>query len=482
MSDLLKMNLSELALALREKKISSAELTKAYIASIEKNEPRVGAYISTDTRRALDMAIAVDKRRAAGEELGVLAGIPMGVKDNICTKGVATTCASKMLADYVPPYNAHVVENLEKAGFVMLGKLNMDEFAMGSTTENSAMKITHNPLDTTRVPGGSSGGSAAAVAANEAVYTLGSDTGGSIRQPAAFCGVVGMKPTYGTVSRYGLVAFASSLDQIGPLTKTVRDNALVLNAIAGHDKRDATSVDRVYGDFTAEIGKGVAGLTIGIPKEFFGEGISPDVKEAVLKAAKRYEKMGARLEEVSMPAIDHALAAYYVISSAEASSNLARFDGVRYGYRTAEFEDIAELYKKSRSEGFGAEVKRRIMLGTFALSSGYYDAYYKKALQVRALVRADYDRVLEKCDVILSPVAPTVAYKLGEKSQNPLEMYMGDAYSVPVNVAGIPALALPCGKGEGNMPVGLQLMGKPFSEALLYRVGAALEDELGGAK
>ena len=482
MSDLLKMNLSELSLALREKKISSAELTKAYIASIEKNEPRVGAYISTDTRRALDMAIAVDKRRAAGEELGVLAGIPMGVKDNICTKGVATTCASKMLADYVPPYNAHVVENLEKAGFVMLGKLNMDEFAMGSTTENSAMKITHNPLDTTRVPGGSSGGSAAAVAANEAVYTLGSDTGGSIRQPAAFCGVVGMKPTYGTVSRYGLVAFASSLDQIGPLTKTVRDNALVLNAIAGHDKRDATSVDRTYGDFSAEIGRGVSGLVIGIPKEFFGEGISPDVKKAVLDAAARYEKMGAKLEEVSMPAIDHALAAYYVISSAEASSNLARFDGVRYGYRTAEFEDIAELYKKSRSEGFGAEVKRRIMLGTFALSSGYYDAYYKKALQVRALVRADYDRVLEKCDVILSPVAPTVAYKLGEKSQNPLEMYMGDAYSVPVNVAGIPALALPCGKGEGNMPVGLQLMGNPFSEALLYRVGAALEDELGGAK
>ncbi|MBR2010500.1 MAG: Asp-tRNA(Asn)/Glu-tRNA(Gln) amidotransferase subunit GatA [Clostridia bacterium] len=482
MSDLLKMNVSEQALALREKKISSAELTKAYIASIEENEPRVGAYISTDARRALDMAIAVDKRRAAGEELSALAGIPMGVKDNICTKGVATTCASKMLADYVPPYNAHVVENLEKAGFVMLGKLNMDEFAMGSTTENSAMKITHNPLDLSRVPGGSSGGSAAAVAANEAAYTLGSDTGGSIRQPAAFCGVVGMKPTYGTVSRYGLVAFASSLDQIGPLTKTVRDNAMVLNVIAGHDKRDATSVDRVYGDFTAEIGRGVAGLTIGIPKEFFGEGISPDVKEAVLNAAKRYEKMGARLLEVSMPAIDHALAAYYVISSAEASSNLARFDGVRYGYRTEEFSDIAELYKKSRSEGFGAEVKRRIMLGTFALSSGYYDAYYKKALQVRALVRADYDRVLEKCDVILSPVAPTVAYKLGEKSQNPLEMYMGDAYSVPVNVAGIPALSLPCGVGEGNMPVGLQLMGKPFSEALLYRVGAALEDDMGGAR
>lgn len=482
MSDLLQMNLSELSSALAERKISSAELTKAYIASIEKNEPRVGAYISYDPRRALDMAIAVDKRRAAGEALGALAGIPMGVKDNICTKGVATTCASKMLSDYVPPYDAHVVEKLREAGFVILGKLNMDEFAMGSTTENSAIKVTHNPIDLTRVPGGSSGGSAAAVAAREAVYTLGSDTGGSIRQPAAFCGVVGMKPTYGTVSRFGLVAFASSLDQIGPLTRTVRDNATVLNAIAGHDKRDATSVSREYSDFSAEIGKGVAGITVGIPKEFFGEGISADVKEAVLKAAERYEKMGARVTEVSMPAIDHALAAYYVISSAEASSNLARFDGVRYGYRTEEFEDIAELYKKSRSEGFGAEVKRRIMLGTFALSSGYYDAYYKKALQVRALVRADYDRVLEKCDVILSPVAPTVAYKLGEKSQNPLEMYMGDAYSVPVNVAGIPALALPCGTGEGGMPVGLQLMGKPFSEALLYRVGAALEDDMGGER
>jgi len=482
MSDLLKMSLSDLGTALAAKRVSAAELTKAYVASIEKNEPRVGAYVSTDARLALDMAIAVDKRRAAGEALSPLAGIPMGVKDNICTKGVTTTCASRMLADYVPPYDAHVVERLKQAGFVMLGKLNMDEFAMGSTTENSAIKVTHNPLDLTRVPGGSSGGSAAAVAAFEAAYTLGSDTGGSIRQPAAFCGVVGMKPTYGTVSRYGLVAFASSLDQIGPLTRTVRDNALVLNAIAGHDKRDATSVDRAYGDFGAEIGKGVKGLVIGVPKEFFGEGISPDVKEAVLAAAARYEKLGARTVEVSMPAIDHALAAYYVISSAEASSNLARFDGVRYGYRTAEFEDIGELYKKSRSEGFGAEVKRRIMLGTFALSSGYYDAYYKKALQVRALVRADYDRVLEGCDVILSPVAPTVAYKLGEKSKNPLEMYMGDAYSVPVNVAGIPALALPCGTGEGGMPVGLQLMGKPFSEALLYRVGAALEDDMGGAR
>ena len=482
MSDLLTMDLAELSAALSEKKISSAELTKAYLSQIEKKEPAVGAFLWRDPRRSLDAAIALDKRRANGEKLHPFAGIPMAIKDNICTKGIRTTCASKMLADYVPPYDAHVVEKLNEAGLVLLGKLNMDEFAMGSSTENSALGVTRNPVDTTRVPGGSSGGSAAAVAANEAPFTLGSDTGGSIRQPAAFCGVVGMKPTYGAVSRYGLVAFASSLDQIGPLTRTVRDNAAVLNLIAGHDRRDATSIDRAWGDFSIAIGEGVKGLRIGLPKEFFGEGISPDVKEAVQNAAKRYEKMGAVLEEVSMPAIPNALAAYYVISSAEASSNLARFDGVRYGYRTEEFGDILELYKKSRSEGFGAEVKRRIMLGTFALSSGYYDAYYKKALQVRSLLRADFDRVLEKCDVILSPVAPTVAYKLGEKRGDPLEMYMGDAYSVPVNVVGIPALALPCGTGEGNMPVGLQLMGKPFSEALLYRVGAALEDEMGGVR
>lgn len=481
MSDLIKLTLAEQARGLANGTFSSVELTAAYLTSIKENEPRVGAYVSVREAEALADAAKIDARRKAGEQLHPMAGIPMALKDNICTKGIPTTCASKMLADFVPPYNAHVTEQLEQAGLVLLGKLNMDEFAMGSSTENSAMHLTRNPHDTDRVPGGSSGGSAAAVAANEAAFTLGSDTGGSIRQPAAFCGVVGMKPTYGAVSRYGLVAFASSLDQIGPMTRTVRDNAAVLNLIAGHDKRDATSLPREWGDLSAEIGKGVKGIRIGLPKEFFAEGISDDVKDAVLKAAERYEKMGAVIKEVSMPAVPNALAAYYVISSAEASSNLARFDGVRYGYRTEEFEDVTDLYKKSRSEGFGAEVKRRIMLGTFALSSGYYDAYYKKALQVRSLVRADFDRVLTDCDVILSPVAPTVAYRIGEKRKNPLEMYMGDAYSVPVNVAGVPALALPCGRGEGNMPVGLQLMGKPFSEALLYRVGAALEDEMGGA-
>lgn len=476
MSELTKKSLSELASALENKEISSVELTREYLNSIAKNEEKIGAYITVDEKSALDSAAAVDQKRANGEKLSPLAGIPAAIKDNICTKGTKTTCASKMLADFVPPYDAHVIERLKANDFVMLGKLNMDEFAMGSSTENSAMKITHNPCDTDRVPGGSSGGSAAAVAAFEAAYTLGSDTGGSIRQPASFCGVVGMKPTYGSVSRYGLVAFASSLDQIGPVTHNVRDNAMVLNAIVGHDRRDATSIDRVYGDFTSELGKGVKGMKIGLPKEFFGEGISKDVKECVLSATKVYESLGAEIVDLSMPSIDHALAAYYVISSAEASSNLARFDGVRYGYRTSEFEDIDELYRKSRSEGFGAEVKRRIMLGTFALSSGYYDAYYKKALQVRNMIMKDFDEVLTKCDFILSPVAPTVAYKIGEKAADPLTMYLGDAYSVPVNIAGVPAISIPCGVGEGNMPVGMQLMGKPFSEATLYRVAYAFEE------
>lgn len=476
MSELTKKSLSELASALENKEISSVELTREYLNSIAKNEEKIGAYITVDEKSALDSAAAVDQKRANGEKLSPLAGIPAAIKDNICTKGTKTTCASKMLADFVPPYDAHVIERLKANDFVMLGKLNMDEFAMGSSTENSAMKITHNPCDTDRVPGGSSGGSAAAVAAFEAAYTLGSDTGGSIRQPASFCGVVGMKPTYGSVSRYGLVAFASSLDQIGPVTHNVRDNAMVLNAIVGHDRRDATSIDRVYGDFTAELGKGVKGMKIGLPKEFFGEGISSDVKECVLSATKVYESLGAEIVDLSMPSIDHALAAYYVISSAEASSNLARFDGVRYGYRTSEFEDIDELYRKSRSEGFGAEVKRRIMLGTFALSSGYYDAYYKKALQVRNMIMKDFDEVLTKCDLILSPVAPTVAYKIGEKAADPLTMYLGDAYSVPVNIAGVPAISIPCGVGEGNMPVGMQLMGKPFSEATLYRAAYAFEE------
>ena len=451
------------------------QLTQAYLEQIDKKDKTIGAYITVTADRAIESAKAFDEGRCSDSEISPLAGIPCGIKDNMCTKGIKTTCASKMLGGYIPPYSAHVVEKLEKSGAVILGKLNMDEFAMGSTTENSAFKVCRNPLDTDRVPGGSSGGSAAAVAAREAVYTLGSDTGGSIRQPASFCGVVGMKPTYGSVSRYGLVAFASSLDQIGPITSTVLDNALVLNAIVGHDKRDATSVKRVYNDFTADIKNGVKGMKIGVPEEFFGEGISDDVRKAVLAATDTYRALGAELVSVSMPSIDYALSAYYVISSAEASSNLARFDGVRYGYRCDDYSNIDELYRKSRSEGFGSEVKKRIMLGTFALSSGYYDAYYKKALQVRSLVRKDFDEAFGKCDFIISPVTPTVAYKIGEKTGDSLQMYMGDAYSVPVNIAGIPALTLPCGIGEGGMPVGMQLIGPAFSEGLLYRAGFAFE-------
>ena len=475
MSELTERTIFEHAEALRKKEYSSVQLTQAYLEQIDKKDKTIGAYITVTADRAIESAKAFDEGRCSDSEISPLAGIPCGIKDNMCTKGIKTTCASKMLGGYIPPYSAHVVEKLEKSGAVILGKLNMDEFAMGSTTENSAFKVCRNPLDTDRVPGGSSGGSAAAVAAREAVYTLGSDTGGSIRQPASFCGVVGMKPTYGSVSRYGLVAFASSLDQIGPITSTVLDNALVLNAIVGHDKRDATSVKRVYNDFTADIKNGVKGMKIGVPEEFFGEGISDDVRKAVLAATDTYRALGAELVSVSMPSIDYALSAYYVISSAEASSNLARFDGVRYGYRCDDYSNIDELYRKSRSEGFGSEVKKRIMLGTFALSSGYYDAYYKKALQVRSLVRKDFDEAFGKCDFIISPVAPTVAYKIGEKTGDSLQMYMGDAYSVPVNIAGIPALTLPCGIGEGGMPVGMQLIGPAFSEGLLYRAVFAFE-------
>ncbi len=475
MSELTQRTIYEHAEALRKKEYSSLELTEAYLHQIEAEEETIGAYITVTADRALERARAFDQGEGAAGNVSPLAGIPCGIKDNMCTKGIRTTCASKMLENYVPPYSAHVVEKLEQSGAIILGKLNMDEFAMGSSTENSAFKICRNPLDTHRVPGGSSGGSAAAVAAGEAAYTLGSDTGGSIRQPASFCGVVGMKPTYGRVSRYGLIAFASSLDQIGPITSTVLDNALVLNEIAGYHSKDATSVKCAPEDFTGNIGKSVKGMKVGIPDEFFGEGVSRDVRDKVLAAAKTYGELGGELVSVSMPSIDYALSAYYVISSAEASSNLARFDGVKYGYRCENCSDMDELYRKSRSRGFGPEVKKRIMLGTFALSSGYYDAYYKKALQVRSLVRSDFDRAFEKCDFIISPVAPTTAYRIGEKTGDSLQMYMGDAYSVPINIAGIPALSLPCGLGEDGMPVGMQLIGPPFSEGMLYRAGYAFE-------
>lgn len=472
---MLSKGIKELSEGLRKKEFSSVELTKLYLEEIKKKDDKVEAFLTVTAEKALEMADKADKMIAEGKG-SALTGIPMAVKDNICTKGIKTTCASKMLYNFVPPYEAHVTDRLFESGAVMLGKVNMDEFAMGSTTENSAFKTTKNPRNLSHVPGGSSGGSAAAVAAGECVYALGSDTGGSIRQPASFCGVVGMKPTYGSVSRYGLVAFASSLDQIGPLTRSVEDNAAVLTAISGHDERDTTSIKREYGDFTSDIGKSVKGMKIGIIKEFFGEGISDEVKTAVLDAAKKYESMGAEVVELSIPTLDYALPAYYVISSAEASSNLARFDGARYGYRSEKFDDITELYKNSRSEGFGAEVKRRIMLGTFALSSGYYDAYYKKALQVRTLIIRDFNKAFESCDFILSPVSPTTAYKIGEKTSDPLEMYLGDIYTVPINIAGVPSLSMPCAVGKDNLPIGMQLIGPLFSENKLYKAGYAFEE------
>ena len=481
--EITKRSVAQLAQALEKKDLSSLEVTRAYLDRIDQEDKEIGAYLSVSAERAEQQARAVDEKRMKGEALSPLAGIPAGIKDNICTKGVRTTCASKILENFIPPYDATVMQKLAQEDMVMLGKLNMDEFAMGSSTENSHFQVTRNPRALDRVPGGSSGGSAACVAADLAAYSLGSDTGGSIRQPAAFCGVVGMKPTYGRVSRYGLVAFASSLDQIGPVTKTVRDSAMVLNAIAGHDPRDTTSVSRDSEDYTRDLEKGVRGLRIAMPKEYFSEGISEEVKQAVQQAAKQYEAMGAEIVETSLPTLGYALPAYYVLSSAEASSNLARFDGVRYGYRAADYEDMDTLYKTTRSQGFSSEVKRRIMLGSFVLSAGYYDAYYKKALQVRTLIVRDFERIFQTCDVILSPVAPTVAYKIGEKTGNPLEMYAGDICTVPVNIAGLPSLSLPCGKNAEGLPIGMQLIGKAFSEALLYQVANAYEQqEKGGTR
>ena len=469
------LSLKELSAKLHNKEISSVEVTKAYFEKITEVDGEIGAYIRLTEDVALKQAQEADKVLADGKGTA-LTGIPYGIKDNICTKGSVTSCASKMLANFTPPYDAFVAKKLNSENAVMLGKTNMDEFAMGSTTENSAFGITKNPCDLSRVPGGSSGGSAAAVAAKEAVFALGSDTGGSIRQPSAFCGVVGLKPTYGTVSRNGLVAFASSLDQIGPVTRNVEDSAIVLNAVAGHDSYDTTSLKRDYADFTVGLQNGVKGMTAALPKEYFGEGINPEVKQAVLDAAKMFEQMGVEIQEVSIPTMEYALPAYYVISSSEASSNLARFDGVRYGYRAENYADIDELYKNTRSEGFGKEVKRRIMLGSFALSSGYYDAYYKKALQVRTLIVNDFNRIFENNDFIISPVAPTVAYKIGEKTSNPVEMYLGDIYTVPVNIAGLPAISLPCGKDNSGLPIGLQLIGKSFSENTLLKAAWAFEN------
>lgn len=457
------------------KEITSLELTEAVLARIDQVEGDVQAYLTVTRDEALAQAKAVDEKIARGEEIAFLEGIPGAIKDNICTKGVKTTCASKILQKFVPPYDATVVQKLAAQNPVVLGKTNLDEFAMGGSTENSAFHPTHNPWNTDCVPGGSSGGSAAAVAAGTAVWALGSDTGGSIRQPASFCGVVGMKPTYGRVSRYGLVAYASSLDQIGPITKDVTDCANILNIIAGRDEMDSTSIDSVVPDYTKSLVQDVKGLKIGLPKEYFVKGMDPEVEGAVKAAVKQLEALGAEVVEISLPNTDYAISTYYLIAPAEAATNLARYDGVSYGERAEDAADLVEMMTKTRSQYLGEEVKRRIMIGNYALSAGYYDAYYLKALKVRRLVKEDYDKAFKDVDVIICPAAPSVAYKIGEKIDNPLEMYLQDACTVPLNLAGLPGISVPCGYNKDGMPIGMQIIGKALDEETLIRVAYTYE-------
>lgn len=459
---------------LLNKEISAVELTKALIAHKHKVEPTIKAFLSHTDEKALAQATAVDAKIAAGEVISPLAGIPGALKDNICVLGEKTTCASKMLENFVSPYNASVVERLHKVDFVSLGKLNMDEFAMGSSTENSAFAKTTNPWNVDYVPGGSSGGSAAAVGSGSAIWALGSDTGGSIRQPASYCGLVGVKPTYGLVSRYGLVAFASSLDQIGPVTKTVTDAAIVLNAIAGHDEKDSTSIPGERPDYTKALVEDVKGLKIGVPKEFFAEGLHADVRKALEEAIETYRSLGAEIVEVSLPTTKYTLSAYYIIATAEASTNLARYDGVSYGLRVPA-DNLVEMSTKTRTQGFGAEVQRRILLGTYVLSSGYYDAYYLKAMKVRALIKEEFDKVFETVDVLITPTAPNTAFKFGEKVENPLSMYLEDICTIPVNLAGIPAMSIPCGFATNGMPIGMQLLGQALGEETLLRAAYTFE-------
>jgi aspartyl-tRNA(Asn)/glutamyl-tRNA(Gln) amidotransferase subunit A len=473
----MKMNIRQLAQALSQKQLSSVELTKAYLAQIEKVEPAIHAYIQVTEAVALAAAEASDHRRKDGAALGVLDGIPMALKDIFCTKGVATTCASKILENFVPPYNATSWQMLEDAGAVLLGKCNMDEFAMGSSTENSAFGVTKNPYDIERIPGGSSGGSAAALAARTAAYTLGTDTGGSVRQPAAYCGVVGLKPTYGRISRFGVIPYASSLDQVGIFSLDVEDCALVLGQVAGKDKFDSTSAPEPVADYRAACHKDVKGMKIGLPEEYLAEGIDPAIIEQVQDAAEKLRALGAEVIPVSLPHTKYALPAYYILATAEASSNLARYDGVRYGLRV-EKDNIQDTFTATRSAGFGNEVKTRIMLGTYALSSGYYDAYYNKTLQARTLIKADYDHIFTKVQALLTPVTPTTAFKLGEKTDDPLAMYMTDVCTVPVNLAGLPGLTVPYCLHEG-MPLGLQLIGPAFGEENLFIIGQALENIAG---
>lgn len=469
------MTITNLRKKLDNKEISSVELTNEYLKKIEKHNPELNAYITVCTDEALSQAKEADKKIAEGESTPLL-GIPAAIKDNIVTKGIKTTCASKMLENYIPPYNATVMEKLSAIGTVNLGKTSMDEFAMGGSSQTCAFGKPKNPHNLDCVPGGSSGGSAAAVAANLCTFALGSDTGGSVRQPASFCGVTGMKPTYGTVSRYGLVAFGSSLDQIGPLANSAEDCGLILNAISGIDVHDHTSRD-IKIDFTSLIGKDIKGTKIGIPKEFFASGIDDEVKEAVLSAAEFYKALGAELIEVSMPTLKYAVSAYYLLACAEASSNLSRYDGVKYGYRTENPENYDELIRKSRAEGFGEEVKRRILLGTYALSSGYYDAYYKKALAVRQQFKAEHNQIFNECDVILTPTAPTVAYKTNENIDDPVKMYLADICTVTANIAGIPSISTPCGYNKDNMPIGFSLSAKQFNDAKIIQLADIFEKQ-----
>ena len=471
------MNLTavELGKKIKNKEVTVVEATKAALDAIDANEEKVNSFVTVDREGALKRAEEVQKLIDEGKLAGPLAGVPVAVKDNMCTEGMLTTCSSKILGNFVPTFTSEAVINLEKAGAVILGKTNMDEFAMGSTTETSAYGETKNPWNLEHVPGGSSGGSCAAVAAEECFYALGSDTGGSIRQPSSFCGVTGIKPTYGTVSRYGLIAYGSSLDQIGPVAKDVTDCATILEVIASHDEKDSTSVKRDDLDFTSALVDDVKGMKIGIPKDYFGEGLDSEVKDAVLNAAKVLEQKGAIVEEFDLSLVEYAIPAYYVIACAEASSNLARFDGVKYGYRTEEYDGLHNMYKKSRSEGFGAEVKRRIMLGSFVLSSGYYDAYYLKALRTKALIKKAFDDAFAKYDVILGPAAPTTAPKLGESLSDPLKMYLGDIYTISVNLAGLPGITVPCGMDSNGLPIGLQLIGDCFKEKNIIRAAYSFE-------
>ena len=469
--ELYELTVHELLEKLDNNEITLEDITKSYIDRINDKEKDVQAFVTITDKEALEKVQTIKERKTKFE------GIPIGIKDNMCTKGTKTTCSSKMLENFIAPYNATVIEKLNEEGLVSLGKLNMDEFAMGASTEYSAFKKTKNPWDLNTVPGGSSGGSAAAVASNMVPWALGSDTGGSIRQPAALCGIVGLKPTYGLVSRYGLVAYASSLDQIGPITKDVTDSAMLLNIIAGHDEKDSTSANIDKKDYTKALVKDVKGLKIGVPKEYFGEGINEEVKESVKAAIKKYEEMGAIVEECSLDIADEALAVYYIIACAEASSNLGRFDGIRYGYRTKNFESLNDIYVNSRTEGFGDEVKRRIILGTYVLSSGYYDAYYKKAQKVRTIIRDEFARLFEKYDVLLTPTSPTVAYEIGTKSNNPLEMYLADLCTVTLNIAGLPGISVPCGVDSNGMPIGMQLIGKHFDEETLIKAAYTYEQE-----